>query len=303
MSPAYVRTVGLLLDVVPLVFKNTCFAMKGGTAINLFVQDMPRLSVDIDVVYRDHLADREQAIAHISNELNRVRTEVLSMGFQTDLRKSKAEEELKLIVSNEDAQVKVEVNVVFRGTVLPVQRLALSAKAQALFSKNIQAPSLSVSELYGSKLVAALDRQHPRDLFDVKKMYETQELTTEIVDCFIVYLAGHNRPVHEVLFPNPQPIDEVFKNEFSGMTYETVTVEDLKQTRSRLMTEVLEALTSAHKDFLLSLVQAEPDWNLLPFNHLSELPALKWKLQNLEKLKTKNRKRFDFQFAELKQRL
>ena len=120
MSPAYVRTVGLLLDVVPLVFKNTCFAMKGGTAINLFVQDMPRLSVDIDVVYRDHLADREQAIAHISNELNRVRTEVLSMGFQTDLRKSKAEEELKLIVSNEDAQVKVEVNVVFRGTVLPV---------------------------------------------------------------------------------------------------------------------------------------------------------------------------------------
>ena len=68
------------------------------------------------------------------------------------------------------------------------------------------------------------------------------------------------------------------------------------------MTEVLAALTAAHKDFLLSLVQAEPDWNLLPFNHLRALPALKWKLQNLEKLKTRNRKRFEFQSAELKHR-
>ena len=47
----YVDAVRLLLRVVPDIFKNEIFAMKGGTAINLFVQDMPRLSVDIDVVY------------------------------------------------------------------------------------------------------------------------------------------------------------------------------------------------------------------------------------------------------------
>lgn len=51
IDQAYIDTVRLLLRVVPDIFRNEIFAMKGGTAINLFVQDMPRLSVDIDVVY------------------------------------------------------------------------------------------------------------------------------------------------------------------------------------------------------------------------------------------------------------
>ena len=299
MNPMYVQTVNLLLDVVPSVFKAPFFAMKGGTAINLFVQDMPRLSVDIDVVYCDHTVDREEALRQISHELNRISAEVLAMGFQADFRKTKGEDEVKIIVSSPETQVKIEVNFVFRGTVLPVQMLSLSKSSQELFSKNIDIPSLAVSELYGSKLVAALDRQHPRDLFDVMKMYETHGLTSEIIDCFVIYLAGHNRPVHEVLFANRQPIAEIFRNEFSGMTYEEVSVEELEAVRSTLMEELPKALTKGHKDFLLSLVQATPDWGRLPYDHLSDLPALKWKLQNLEKLKTKDLNRFNFQYAEL----
>jgi predicted nucleotidyltransferase component of viral defense system len=299
MNPMYVQTVNLLLDVVPSVFKAPFFAMKGGTAINLFVQDMPRLSVDIDVVYCDHTVDREEALQQISHELNRISAEVLAMGFEADFRKTKGEDEVKIIVSSPETQVKIEVNFVFRGTVLPVQMLSLSKSSQELFSKNIDIPSLAVSELYGSKLVAALDRQHPRDLFDVMKMYETHGLTSEITDCFVIYLAGHNRPVHEVLFANRQPIAEIFRNEFAGMTYEEVSVEELEAVRSTLMEELPKALTKGHKDFLLSLVQGTPDWGRLPYDHLSDLPALKWKLQNLEKLKTKDLNRFNFQYAEL----
>ena len=299
MNPMYVQTVNLLLDVVPSVFKAPFFAMKGGTAINLFVQDMPRLSVDIDVVYCDHTVDREEALRQISHELNRISAEVLAMGFQADFRKTKGEDEVKIIVSSPETQVKIEVNFVFRGTVLPVQMLSLSKSSQELFSKNIDIPSLAVSELYGSKLVAALDRQHPRDLFDVMKMYDTHGLTSEIINCFVIYLAGHNRPVHEVLFANRQPIAEIFRNEFSGMTYEEVSVEELEAVRSTLMEELPKALTKGHKDFLLSLVQGTPDWGRLPYDHLSDLPALKWKLQNLEKLKTKDLNRFNFQYAEL----
>jgi hypothetical protein len=177
--------------------------------------------------------------------------------------------------------------------------LSLSKGTQALFSKIIEVLSLAVSELYGSKLVAALDRQHPRDLFDVKKMYETHGLTSEIVDCFVVYLAGHNRPLHEVLFPNRQLIADIFNNEFAGMTNEEVTVEELESVRSKLMEDLPKVLTEKHKEFFLSQVQGSPDWNKLPFSHLKNLPALKWKLQNLEALKTKNQKRFDFQFTEL----
>ena len=230
MNPTYVQTVNLLLDIAPTVFQTTRFAMKGGTALNLFVQDLPRLSVDIDVVFINHRADRGTALQEIAQELQRIEAAIAAMGYETRIRKVHGGDEVKLDIFSAQAEVKVEVNFVFRGTVLAVQTRSLSEKTQALFSKNIQVPVLSPSELYGSKLVAAMDRQHPRDFFDVLKMYESHGLTQEILDCFVVYLAGHNRPVHEVLFSNPQPIEETFKNEFVGMTSEPINLDDLFNT-------------------------------------------------------------------------
>ena len=303
MNPTYVQTVNLLLDIAPTVFQTTRFAMKGGTALNLFVQDLPRLSVDIDVVFINHRADRGTALQEIAQELQRIEAAIAAMGYETRTRKVHGGDEVKLDIFSAQAEVKVEVNFVFRGTVLAVQTRSLSEKTQALFSKNIQVPVLSPSELYGSKLVAAMDRQHPRDFFDVLKMYESHGLTQEILDCFVVYLAGHNRPVHEVLFSNPQPIEETFKNEFVGMTSEPINLDDLFNTQKRLMTELPQALTPNHRNFLLSLVEAQPDWSLLPFTHLQGLPAIKWKLRNLSHLKSKNPTKFQLQYDELKQRL
>jgi predicted nucleotidyltransferase component of viral defense system len=302
MNPTYVQTVNLLLDIAPTVFQTPRFAMKGGTALNLFVQDLPRLSVDIDVVFINHLADRDTALEEIAQEIQRIEGATAEMGYETRTRKVHGGDEVKLDIFSAEAEVKVEVNFVFRGTVLPVQTRSLSEKTQALFSKNIQIPVLSPSELYGSKLVAAMDRQHPRDLFDVLKMYESHGLTQEILDCFVVYLAGHNRPVHEVLFSNPQPMEETFKNEFVGMTSEPIDLDALLNTQQQLTAELPQALTQNHRNFLLSLVQATPDWSLLPFNHLQDMPAIKWKLQNLSNLKSKNPAKFGFQRDELEQR-
>lgn len=301
MNPTYVQTVNLLLDIAPTVFQTPRFAMKGGTALNLFVQDLPRLSVDIDVVFVNHLADRDTALQEIAQELQRIEIEIAPMGYETRIRKVYGSDEAKLDIFSEEAEVKVEVNFVFRGTVLPVQTRSLSEKTQALFSKNIQIPVLSPSELYGSKLVAAMDRQHPRDLFDVLKMYESHGLTQEILDCFVVYLAGHNRPVHEVLFSNPQPIEETFRNEFVGMTSEPINLDALLNTQQRLMVEIPQALTQNHRNFLLSLVETKPDWSLLPFNHLRDMPAIKWKLRNLNNLRSKNLTKFQFQREALHQ--
>lgn len=301
MNPTYVQTVNLLLDIAPTVFQTPRFAMKGGTALNLFVQDLPRLSVDIDVVFINHLADRDTALEEIAQEIQRIESAIAAMGYETRTRKVHGGDEVKLDIFSAEAEVKVEVNFVFRGTVLPVQTRSLSAKTQELFSKNIQAPVLSPSELYGSKLVAAMDRQHPRDLFDVLKMYENHGLTQEILDCFVVYLAGHNRPVHEVLFSNPQPMEETFKNEFLGMTSEPINLDDLLNTQQRLMAELPQVLTQNHRNFLLSLVEAQPDWSLMPFTHLQNMPAIKWKLQNLNNLNSKNPKKFRLQHEELEQ--
>lgn len=302
MNPDYLRTVQLLLEVAPAVFESPVFAMKGGTALNLFLQDMPRLSVDIDVVFVPHELPRPQALQAIGDELAAAQARLETRGFEALLRKSQDGHEAKLFVSSQDTQVKVEVNFVFRGTVLPPERRSLVPSAQQQFSANIDVPVLAPPELYGSKLVAALDRQHPRDLFDVQLMLTRRGWDEALLDCFVVYLAGHNRPAHEVLFARAKPLDEVFRHEFSGMTSTPVPLDELLATRGRLMNELPRALLPRHRQFLLSMVRAEPDWSLIPCAHLSQLPALQWKLQNLAKLR-RNPSKFQQQHDELAQRL
>ncbi len=163
-------------------------------------------------------------------------------------------------------------------------------------------PVLAIPELYGSKLVAALDRQHPRDWFDVAAMIVDFGLEASMVDCFVAYLAGHNRPVHEVMFSNDLPLDEIFNSDFVGMTAADIPLQRLIETRQHIRQELPKALTDAHRHFLLSFVRAEPDWSLMPFEHLKDMPAIRWKLLNLEKLRANNRTRFDLQSTELMDR-
>ena len=303
MTPAYIDTVRLLLAIAPTVFASCRFAMKGGTALNLFVQDMPRLSIDIDVVHVDHVPDREAALKTISAELAAMKAGLKAEGYRATLPTSPRGDEVKLVVGNAATQVKVEVNFVFRGSVLPVETRPLVATAQDLFTTDVALPVLATAELYGSKLVAAMDRQHPRDIFDVLHMLDRFGWQELFVDCFVAYLAGHNRPVHEVLFPKIKPLEPAFSNEFVGMTREDVGLDALLTVQARLIAELPRRLAERQRSFLLSLVRAEPDWTLLPFPHLQELPALKWKLLNLNKLKQSDAPRFRAQADELAVRM
>ena len=178
----------------------------------------------------------------------------------------------------------------------------LVPKAQELFNKSISVPVLQKAELYGSKLVAAMDRQHSRDIFDVMHCYEMFGLRGEFVDCFVGYLAGHNRPTHEVLFPRQKDLKESY-GEFVGMTTEDVDIGSLIAVQKRLQKELPTALTQAHRDFLIAFVRAEPDWSLMPaFPHLKDLPAIRWKLQNLTKLRDDKDDRFAEQERLLRER-
>ena len=299
MNQIYLDTVRLLLAIAPIVFESKSFALKGGTALNLFVQDMPRLSVDIDVVFTDYRHDRDEALAAIALALARMQAALAARGYRATPVRTKLGDEVKLLVSNDLASVKVEVNFVFRGTVLPVVQMPLSSAARSLFTTNLTLPVLDAAELYGSKLVAAMDRQHPRDIFDVVQMLARFGWQSAFVDCFVVYLAGHNRPVHEVLFPQCQPLAATFSNEFKGMARNEIPLAQLEQAQLDLIHQLPRHLTTRHREFLLSLVRAEPAWELMPFNNLSALPALKWKILNLEKLRKSNAKRFAAQYNEL----
>jgi len=167
MNRAYLDAVRLLLAVAPVIFRKPTFALKGGTAINLFVRDMPRLSVDLDLVYTDHQAGRDDAMRMISSHLELIRADLNELGMTCHAATTQLGEELKLFIERNRTRVKVEVNHVFRGTILPVEPRPLTLEAQDTFFTDIEIPLLHTDELYGSKLVAAMDRQHPRDIFDI----------------------------------------------------------------------------------------------------------------------------------------
>lgn len=302
MDKLYVDTVRLLLETAPHVFRSARFALKGGTALNLFVRNMPRLSVDIDVVYTDHRPGREDAIKEISDELGASMKQLDATGIRSEFLRTKAGDEVKILVQRGTSQVKVEVNFVFRGTVLPIQTRNLADTARDLFTTNLSLPVLAEPELYGSKLVAALDRQHPRDCFDVRGLFQSTGLTPEIVECFVCYLAGHNRPIHEVLFSRDLDLTIPYESEFQGMSRDEVSLGDLVAARERLRAELSGALTDSQKRFLLSLAAGEPDWKLMACPHLAEMPAIRWKIENLARLKKLNPEKFKLQSSELQKR-
>jgi predicted nucleotidyltransferase component of viral defense system len=305
MDKRYKDTVALLLDVAPIVFKQECFAMKGGTAINLFCRDMPRLSVDIDLVFIDPNAPkRKEALAAIEGSLRQIAEELKSQLRVTVQRTSSgSDQETKLFVSRGETRVKVEVNHVFRGSVYPVVQGNLTPEAEDMFEREVEVPMLDEDELYASKLVAALDRQHPRDLFDVLLLNENGGITPRMRRAFVVYLAGHNRPMHELLPPQVHDIKDAYEKEFVGMTVREVSLRELEETRERLFAELPPALDGAERKFLHSLHRLEPEWNLLEAPGVELLPAIQWKLVNLEKLKEGNPGKFYEMLGALEKRL
>jgi predicted nucleotidyltransferase component of viral defense system len=303
MNKAYADTVRLLLTVAPEIFRSDIFAMKGGTAINLFVRDMPRLSVDIDVAYTSWETPRDAALKAISDEIGTIAKRLRGMRLEVKTTSASDIGDSKLLVSNTQVQVKVEINLVFRGTVLPVENRPLSARTAEMFSVELSVPTLAVEELYGSKIVAALDRQHPRDLFDVAQMYQAEGLTERTVECFVTYLAGHNRPMHEVLFATPKDIAQEYQSTFVGMTREPVTLQTLLQARARLFGELPSRISDKQKTFLVGLARAAPDWSLLECKHAKNLPAIRWRIENLEKFRTANAAEFERQAKALEDRL
>ena len=294
MNQNYLDTARLLTQVAPFVFADGLFALKGGTAINLFVRDMPRLSVDIDLVFTDHTLSRTDALEGISKSIKKSAEHLTQRGFQPHIAGT-ADGDTKLMVRRDSIEIKVEVNYVMRGTVYPVRMASLMPTARETLLAELEIPVVSLEDVYGSKLVAALDRQHPRDLFDVMQLFAHEGLTPGIRRAFVVYLACHNRPVHEVLNPSLRNIRLDYERNFNGMTTEPIPLDTLLETRERMVAELQHGMTSDERSFLISLVSNRPEWNLLGLDHLEALPALQWKHQNLQRLQSDNPRKFEEQ--------
>src|SRR3546814_1358815 len=72
---------------------------------------------------------------------------------------------------------------------------------------------VALPDLYAGKIAAALDRQHPRDLFDILHLYENEGITDDLFRAFLVYLVSHNRPAHELLAPHLLDLEDCYRSE------------------------------------------------------------------------------------------
>lgn len=284
----YKGQVRLLMRLVPIVARETCFALKGGTAINLFIRNLPRLSVDIDLMYLP-VNDRPEALAEIDAAMKRIKTAALAEVPGARVTENVHDGAiLRLLVMAQGTQVKIEVSPVLRGvvhdpSVIPVTETVEEAYGFA------ETSVVSFEDLFAGKLVAALDRQHPRDLFDVRGLFAHEGLSDELREVFIVYLLSHNRPMGEVLSGRVKDLANEYRNGFEGMTEEVVHIEELIEAQQQMIEVLIGGMPDEHREFLIGFERGEPDWSLLRIGHVAELPAIRWRQRNLDKLKRDQR--------------
>ena len=282
-SNVYAQKVELLLRLIPIVMEEEVFAIHGGTAINLFLKDLPRYSVDIDLTYIP-LADRQTSLDDVSLHLKSIADKAkkafkgihIVPNFST----------CKLLCEYHGKQVKIEVNQTKRGVVGgECLSMPLSEKAQNEFSLFCEAKIVPLTQLYGGKIAAALSRQHPRDLFDVKYMdIPLDESREGLIFC----LLGSDRPIYESFAPSLIDQREAMENLFTGMTDIPFTYEEFEETRAKLINDVRSLMTDADKKFLISFESGQPEWDGYEFEYFKDYPSVQWKLLNLKKLAKQN---------------
>ena len=288
IDPKYKAQVDLLLQTLPYVAKETIFALKGGTAINLFVRSMPRLSVDIDLTYLP-IDDRETALKNISDGLARIKFDLeQSIPRISVTAASREGQDVKINCQLPGAQIKIEVNTTTRGSIHPTRLMRVHDSVESAFGRFAAIHVVSMAELYGGKVCASLDRQHPRDLFDVRLLLENEGFTDEIKVGFLIALLSHMRPISEVISPMFIDQRQAFETQFSGMANIPFSYDDYEQTRVQLVGQVQSKLTNSDRQFLMSFKDGNPDWEKLSIKNVRELPAIQWKLQNIERLKHDN---------------
>lgn len=293
----YDKQVELLLRILPSIAKENDIALHGGTAINLFYFDIPRLSVDIDLTFLP-FSTRDKDLAQIATILKRLRIQLLKTIPGIIIKEPKADEAAyKLFCSLNNTEIKIEVNTINRGIYQKTDILPLSNAAQERFNMFCEMPIVSLGQLFGGKIVAALDRQHPRDLFDVKKMLDTFGYSLEINKGFIFCLLSSKRPIHEILNPSFLNHEATLNSQFSGMTKEKFTYDMYENTRVQLLEMVKNNISSEIAELIISFSEGKPNWSIFNFE---VFPGIKWKLMNIKKLKEQNPEKHIKQMLELK---
>ncbi|MEV8519223.1 nucleotidyl transferase AbiEii/AbiGii toxin family protein [Dyella marensis] len=278
----YTDRVRLLVEILPVLAQEPSFALKGGTAINLFEHDLPRLSVDIDLAWlpvHDYAEDATLITEALGRLVDVLRTRPLQL--QVQLSAGEGAGATRLVASRGRARVQIETTPVMRGTVHPVRNMVVRPKVEEAFGF-AEAQVLDFADLYAGKLAAALSRQHPRDIFDVGLLLEDVRADQVLWRTFLVYLTCSPKPAWEMLGPRvPANFAAIFEAHFKGMTAEPIEAEVLLDIHERLLACVAGWLDEPSCAFLRSIEDERPDFDLIGLPHAADLPAVRRKLHNL----------------------
>jgi predicted nucleotidyltransferase component of viral defense system len=278
----YTDRVRLLVEILPVLAQEPRFALKGGTAINLFEHDLPRLSVDIDLAWlpvHDYAEDAKLITEALGRLADVLHTRPLQL--QVQLSAGEGAGATRLVASRGRARVQIETTPVMRGTVHPVRNMVVRPKVEEAFGF-AEAQVLGFADLYAGKLAAALSRQHPRDIFDVGLLLEDERADQVLWRTFLVYLTCSPKPAWEMLGPRvPANFAVIFEAHFKGMTAEPIEAEVLLDIHERLLARVSGWLDEPSCAFLRSIEDERPDFDLIGLPHAADLPAVRRKLHNL----------------------
>ena len=256
MEGRYLRQSELVVRCIPSIAEESCFAIKGGTAINLFELDLPRLSVDIDLTFLP-VSGRDTAIREINAALDRIAERLRARGFLVRMHGTDASRKMTCFANG--AEIKVEPNFILRGTVYPTRQLELAPKMSEIVGASAEMAVLSREELYGGKFCAALD---------------------------------HNRPLHEMLAPNMLDQSETFASQFAGMSDVPFEYDEHVATFRRLVADINDSLTREDRERLVAFTALEVDADVFGIPGLEKLPAVIWKRMNLETLRQRDARKF-----------
>jgi predicted nucleotidyltransferase component of viral defense system len=299
LNSKYFEQVRMLIDLLPLIAPDSRFALKGGTAINLFVFDMPRLSVDIDLCYLP-LTLRDQALNDIGTFIRDLSERLESLGFKTSEKKNIEGYESTLFVQSKKVAIKIEINLVVRSAVYQPVLRRLSPQVREHFARDAEVLCLDNLDLFAGKICAALDRQHPRDFFDLWMYFKHFSYTRALHQTLMVYLLSSKRPLAELIKPNLLDVQSSYNTQFEGMSTMTISPTILEETRAQVFENVLSSFTDQDKEFLISFKKGEPQWDLFSIENVQHFPAVQWKLYNIRAMSTVQRKKaLDFLIKQL----
>ncbi|MGO8731277.1 MAG: nucleotidyl transferase AbiEii/AbiGii toxin family protein [Terriglobia bacterium] len=288
----------LLREFLRHPFLKGKLVLKGGTGINVFLLELPRLSVDIDLNYIGQI-DRDRMQTERPEVERAVEQIALGLGYRTHGGKNDwALTEFHLSFNNHAKRadhLQVEVNFLMRICALPPH----SRKAIQLADEApCESPVLAIEELMAGKLKAMIERSHPRDLYDLYRFSQAgvnydSEMLTKLTVLFGSTLA------HDLRSYTLDRYDHVKTEDIERLLYPLLRSWDRPTTKD--MTAAIRPLIgrvlarAKEKTYLDAMARGEYRPELLFPNRpdiverIARHPALLWKAANVAEHRSRQR--------------